>query len=107
MMTPMDLFNAITPESPGHEDSGAAGAGNYIRLTEEAAKNLEKLNLKQSSVDNSVLNKIGKCGLLNYNDFCFLLTVLSTPSRYLPAAFRLFDITGDGHIEAKVCWVLQ
>ena len=30
MMSPMDLFNAITPESPGHDDTGdgAAGAGN-------------------------------------------------------------------------------
>ena len=41
-------------------------------------------------------------GLLSYPDFCFLLTLLSTPPRYIDTAFNLFDVTGDGNIEAKV-----
>jgi len=100
MMSPMDLFNAITPESPGHDDAGdgAAGAGNYISVAEEEMKNLE---MKQSPLENSILNEIGKCGLLTYNDFCFLLTFLSTPSRYIETAYKMYDITGDGNIEAK------
>lgn len=101
MMTPMDLFNAVTPESPGHSEAGdgAAGAGNYITVTaDELGANLD---MKKSPLENSVLNKIGDNGLITYEDFCFLLTVLSTPTRYVETAFKIFDITGDGNLEAK------
>ena len=40
--------------------------------------------------------------MLSYSDFCFLLTLLSSPVRYIDTAFNLFDVTGDGNIEAKV-----
>jgi len=101
MMTPMDLFNAVTPESPGHSDvgDGAAGAGNYITVTADELG--AGLDMKRSPLENSMLNKIGDNGLLTYDDFCFLLTILSTPTRYVETAFKLFDITGDGNLEAK------
>jgi Ca2+-binding EF-hand superfamily protein len=57
--------------------------------------------MKKSPLQNSVLNQIGDNGLLTYDDFCFLLTVLSTPTRYVETAFKIFDITGDGQLEAK------
>ena len=39
-------------------------------------------------------------GLLSYPDFCFLLTLLSTPPRYIDTAFNLFDVTGEGSVSA-------
>jgi len=100
MMAPMDVFNAITPESPGHLEAqdGAAGPGNFIDITQDE---IPKLELKKSQVANSVLNDIGKNGLLTYNDFCFLLTILSTPKRHIQTAFEMFDINGNSLLEAR------
>ena len=61
-----------------------------------------KCYLDKSPGSKSVLNEIGAQGLLSYDDFCFLITLLSTPPRYIDTAFNLFDVTGDGNIEAKV-----
>ena len=78
------------------------GAGVHIELTEEDVKQ-GKCYLDKSPGSKSVLNEIGAQGLLSYDDFCFLITLLSTPPRYIDTAFNLFDVTGDGNIEAKVC----
>ena len=42
------------------------------------------------------------CGMLTYQDFSFLLNLLSTPRRYLDIGFHCFDVSADGNIEAKV-----
>lgn len=39
--------------------------------------------------------------LLTYNDFCFLITILSTPTRHIQTAFEMFDINGNSNIEAR------
>jgi len=100
MMSPWDLFNAITPESPGHSQAmdGAAGAGNYITITPEELKTTD---IRKSSIEDSVLNKMGKEGLLTYTDFCILLTILSTPRRYVNTAFMMLDINGDVLLDAQ------
>ena len=41
-------------------------------------------------------------GMLTFQDFCFLLNLLSTPRRYLDIAFHCFDVSADGNIEAQV-----
>merc|ERR1719150_2337057 len=97
MMTPMDFYAAITP------DCGLAhgvGAGGHVDLTEAAVLS-GGVHQQRSPGTKSVLNEIGSLGLLSYSDFCFLLTLLSTPPRYTETAFNLFDVTGDGNIEAK------
>ena len=38
-----------------------------------------KAVMESSPVSGSVLNEIGKLGLLSYQDFCFLLALISTP----------------------------
>jgi len=100
MMSPMDLFNALTPE--GAQAQAVTGSGNYISISIDQleGKTLPE-NLKKSPVSGSVLNEIGENGLISYNDFCFLLTVLSTPRRFISTAFELFDINGDGFLDAK------
>merc|ERR1712106_776113 len=97
MMTPMDFYSAITPDC--HLAHGV-GAGAHVDVTsEEVAKN--EFYMDKSPIKGGILNDIGSLGLLSYSDFCFLLTMLSTPQRYIDTAFNLFDVTGDGNIEAK------
>jgi len=97
MMTPMDFYSAITPDCTlAH----GVGAGAHVDVTEEeVAKN--SFYMEKSPIKGSILNEIGACGLLSYSDFCFLLTMLSTPQRYIDTAFNLFDVTGDGSIAPK------
>jgi Ca2+-binding EF-hand superfamily protein len=102
MMSPMDMFNAMTPE--GLHSESVIGTGNYISVESEDLhlKDSNVLDhLKKSPVQDSILNAIGENGLITYNDFCFLLTILSTPRRYISTAFELFDINGDGVLDAK------
>merc|ERR1711892_1152034 len=97
MMSPMDFYSAITPDCTlAH----GVGAGAHVDVTEaEVGKN--EFYMEKSPIKGSILNDIGALGLLSYSDFCFLLTMLSTPQRYVDTAFNLFDVTGDGNIEAK------
>merc|ERR1712215_635950 len=96
-MSPMDFYSAITPDC---RLAHGVGAGAHVDVTEvEVAKN--DFYLEKSPIKGSILNEIGAHGLLSYSDFCFLLTMLSTPQRYIDTAFNLFDVTGDGDIEAK------
>ena len=40
--------------------------------------------------------------MLTFQDFCFLLNLLSTPRRYVDIGFHCFDVSADGNVEAKV-----
>lgn len=51
------------------------------------------------------LAKIGKTfaafgGYINQEDYMFLLTVLTTPKRNFEIAFRMFDLDGNGVVDA-------
>jgi len=95
MMSPMDFFSAITPDCSIHP---AAGSGVYEEISLEK---LKTLRLDKSPIEGSILNEIGRYGLISYADFCFLLSLLSTPARFVDTAFNLFDLTGDESINAK------
>merc|ERR1719308_339922 len=95
MMSPMDFYRSITPDCSIHP---GAGSGIYEQITEER---LPKTRLDKSPAKNSVLNVIGQNGLISYNDYCFLISILSTPVKFIDTAFNVFDVTGDGKIEAK------
>jgi len=96
MMSPMDFYNAITPDCSIHP---GAGSGIYEAIKEE---NLPKVRLVKSPVTKgSVLNAIGEQGLISYTDYCFLLSLLATPIRFIDTAFNVFDVTGDETVEAK------
>ena len=97
MMSPMDFYNAITPDCSIHS---GAGSGIYEAIKEE---NLPKVRLVKSPVaKDSVLNAIGEQGLISYTDYCFLLSLLATPVRFIDTLFNVFDVTGDETVEAKV-----
>jgi len=95
MMSPMDFFSAITPDCSIHK---GAGSGIYEEISEEK---LKTLRLDKSPVKGSILNEIGDNGLISYPDYCFLLSLLSTPKRFVDTAFNMFDLTGDEQINAK------
>jgi len=99
MMSPLDFFHCITP---GAILSHATGSGVYTEVREEELADVtSKLEQAPEHYDDSVLNAIGKKGLFSYADFYVLLTLLSTPKRYIDTAFQMFDVTGEGVICAK------
>lgn len=97
MMTPLEFFSSITPDCT---ITHGAGAGAHVEVTQEEI-NSGKVVLQKSPLKKSVLNDIGEQGLLTYADSSVLLAILSTPRRYIDTVFNLFDVTGDGGIEAK------
>merc|ERR1719228_1805969 len=99
MMSPLDLYNAITPSNTLVM---SCGPGVYTEVTiDELPEVTSKLEQAPDPDNDSVLNVIGKKGLLSYNDFCVLITLLSTPKRYIDTVFQLFDVTGEGTVCAK------
>ena len=98
MMSPKDFYCAVTPDTTL---SHAVGDGVYTEVPENELSDITKLDPMPDPDNDSVLNAIGKLGLFSYQDFYFLLTILSTPARYIDTAFQMFDITGGGNINAK------
>ncbi|KAL3308130.1 Calcium uptake protein 1, mitochondrial, partial [Cichlidogyrus casuarinus] len=49
----------------------------------------------------SVFYALGDKALISFSDFVFLLTVLCTPPRQFEIAFRMFDLNGDGQLDAE------
>ena len=39
--------------------------------------------------------------MISFSDYIFLLTVLSTSRRHFEIAFKMFDLNGDGNVDAK------
>merc|ERR1719300_875890 len=56
-----------------------------------------KLDLDQESL----FYQLGAGGLISFSDYIFLLTVLSTSRRHFQIAFKMFDLNGDGTVDAS------
>jgi len=97
MMTPLEFYSSITPDCTLVH---GVGAGAHVEVTQEELDS-GKAAIEESPMPTSVLNDIGKLGLLSYSDFSFLLALLSTPRRHIDTIFNLFDVTGDGRVEPK------
>jgi len=97
MMSPMEFYSSITPDC---RMVHGVGAGSHVQVTQEEIDSGKAIHA-HSPLEKSVLNEIGKCGLLSYADFGVLLAMLSTPRRYIDTIFNLFDVTGDGQVEVK------
>uniref|UniRef100_A0A7E4VB65 Calcium uptake protein 1 homolog, mitochondrial n=1 Tax=Panagrellus redivivus TaxID=6233 RepID=A0A7E4VB65_PANRE len=48
-----------------------------------------------------IFHKLGENGLINFTDYLFLMTLLSTPPNEFRLAFSIFDINGDGHLDKE------
>jgi len=102
LMSVKDFYNAVTP---GSSLTHGVGRGVYTILEKDdlcSAKTFENEKVPTEAKGRpSLLNEIQKQGMLTYQDFCFLLNLLSTPRRYMDIGFHCFDVSADGNVEAK------
>ena len=121
MMTPEDFLRSITP---GMKQPENLGLDRYITINlDETNKVLLDQGLDESSIFYQLGMKnfvkthskikmfinftnfcsliLGAGGLISFSDYIFLLTVLSTSRRHFEIAFKMFDLNGDGDVDAK------
>nr|VZI23455.1 unnamed protein product [Spirometra erinaceieuropaei] len=91
-MTPDDFLRAITPGMKQPE-------GLELDAFKRFDPKHDKLNL--SIPKDSIFYCLDENALISFTDFVFLLTVISTPPRQFEIAFRMFDINGDGELDAN------
>lgn len=91
-MTPDDFLRAITP---GIKQPEGLELDAFRRFDPKH----DKLNL--SIPKDSIFYCLDENALISFTDFVFLLTVISTPPRQFEIAFRMFDINGDGELDAQ------
>ncbi|VDK73604.1 unnamed protein product [Dibothriocephalus latus] len=97
LMSPCRLKQSNTLVSNSHVHRRKIDRGNYYQPQPVRAH--DKLNL--SIPKDSVFYCLDENALISFTDFVFLLTVISTPPRQFEIAFRMFDINGDGELDAN------
>lgn len=95
MMTPQDFLRSITP---GLKQPENLGLDNYVTVN---AKEVETVVQNLGMEEESIFQKLSSGGLICFSDYIFLLTVLSTSRRHFEVAFKMFDLNGDGDVDAK------
>ncbi|KAK3596375.1 hypothetical protein CHS0354_036925 [Potamilus streckersoni] len=91
-MTPEDFVRSITPGMKQPEGLGLDSFRKFDPQHDKVEWDISK---------DSIFYKLGDCGLISFSDYVFLLTVLSTPPRNFEIAFQMFDINGDGEVDAS------
>ena len=95
MMTPQDFLRSITP---GIQQPPNKGLDQFTNITKNDINSLAK----DFGVDkSSIFQQLGSGGLITFSDYLFLLTVLSTSRRHFEIAFKMFDLNGDGNVDAR------
>jgi len=95
MMTPQDFLRSI---SPGVMQPEGLGLDQYMHISVGDLEGLisQRLDLPPESI----FYQLGAGGLISFSDYIFLLTVLSTSRRHFQIAFKMFDLNGDGNVDA-------
>jgi len=94
MMTPQDFLRSI---SPGEKQPENLGLDQFISV---ALTEVHTISTKLDLNTESVFYQLGAGGLISFSDYIFLLTVLSTSRRHFQIAFKMFDLNGDGNVDA-------
>lgn len=99
-MTPDDFLRSITP---GMKQPDGFGLDQFRRIDPKTtSKNLTQQLIEELQLeDDSIFLKLGSSGLISFSDYIFLLTLLSTSKRHFEIAFRMFDMNGDGDVDAE------
>jgi Ca2+-binding EF-hand superfamily protein len=105
LMTPEDFVRSLTP---GVIQPEGLGLDQFRRVSR---RQIEAELLAQAANKN-LFKEMGLAGgLICFSDYLFLLTVLSTPIQHFEIAFKMFDLNGDGEVDAsefqKVCNILN
>ena len=98
-MTPADFVRAITP---GEMQPKGLGLDEYEKVKfENLDKFLKKKQLAKNFEHCTVFKKIAKNGLMSFNDYMFLCTVLGTSPKHWEILFKIFDENGDGDVDKE------
>ncbi|KHJ87328.1 EF hand, partial [Oesophagostomum dentatum] len=90
-MTPEDFLRSFTP---GVMQPRRYGLDSYKIYQPEKHKH-------KFSDTKSIFYKLGENGLINFSDYLFLMTLLSTSPNDFALAFKIFDINGDGALDKE------
>lgn len=90
-MTPEDFVRSITP---GVMQPEGLGFDEFLNFDQKIFDTWRKEKVHEDP--NSLFAKLGT---INFTDFIFLLTVISTPKRNFALAFKMFDLNGDGEVD--------
>lgn len=95
LMTPQDFLRSITP---GLKQPDGVGLDQYKKYNPQLSMEEEtELELPHDSI----FRKLSSRGLISFSDYIFLLTMLATSRRQFEIAFRMFDLNGDGDVDAE------
>merc|ERR1719362_2765980 len=94
-MTPQYFLRSI---SPGEKQPEHLGLDQFISV---ALTEVHTISTKLDLNTESVFYQLGAGGLISFSDYIFLLTVLSTSRRHFQIAFKMFDLNGDGTVDAS------
>ncbi|XP_055333532.1 calcium uptake protein 1, mitochondrial-like [Paramacrobiotus metropolitanus] len=90
-MTPDDFVRAITPGVRQPEGLGL----DQFRLFDPTKDKIES-----NIPEDSIFHKLGERGLISFSDYLFLMTILAISARHIEIAFKIFDVNGDGTVDA-------
>ncbi|CAI2351448.1 unnamed protein product [Caenorhabditis sp. 36 PRJEB53466] len=91
-MTPEDFLRSFTPGVMQPRRWGLDSFKSY---------NPEKHRRHKFSDPNSIFYKLGENGLINFSDYLFLMTLLSTSHADFALAFKIFDVDGNGSLDKE------
>jgi len=98
-MTPADFLRSLTP---GIKQPDGLGLDQFKKFDPTTMKASNLASGTGSAIDEkSIFHHLGCSGLITFSDYIFLLTILSTSKRQFEIAFRMFDLNGDGDVDAE------
>ncbi|CBY24208.1 unnamed protein product [Oikopleura dioica] len=94
-MTPNDLIRSLTPG--GDLQPSNLQLDQYKKIKTE--RKALRMNKKELSKIEATFQNLG--GYINFEDYMFILMMLTTPRRNFEIAFRMFDLDGNGVVDSS------
>jgi len=104
-MTPADFLEAVTEANPRKSAFKKSFSRDEI-LTKLKASTPNTAN-SEIKGDTSFFRKLGRNGLISYNEYLFLLSIITKPRQGFEVAFKMFDTDGNQEIDLEEFKVLE